>query len=100
MDLIAQGIITDNFIEPSFDLLETFNSYWSMVMPLGARTSMAHPFPRLQTDGFWHRMTKRKYVPDHDYNVTSMTRLREIYAGAIKSKDRCLENHAAFVALP
>jgi hypothetical protein len=29
-----------------------------------------------------------------------MTRLREIYAGAIKSKDRCLENHAAFVALP
>ena len=24
MDLIAQGIITENFIEPSLDLLETF----------------------------------------------------------------------------
>jgi putative restriction endonuclease len=26
MDLIAQGAITENFIEPSFELVETFNS--------------------------------------------------------------------------
>ena len=56
MDLIAQGIITRNFIEPSLDLLETFNMYWSLVMPVGSKTTMAHPFPRLQTDGFWHRI--------------------------------------------
>jgi len=27
MDLIAQGSITENFIEPSFELLDTFNTY-------------------------------------------------------------------------
>ena len=52
MDLIAQGQINSNFNAPSFDLLITFNGYWSSVMPIGARTSMAYPFSRLKTDGF------------------------------------------------
>ncbi|MDH4207105.1 MAG: hypothetical protein OEV45_16415 [Desulfobacteraceae bacterium] len=54
MDLIAQGSITQNFIEPSFELLDTFNTYWNSIMPLGSKTSMAYPFPKLKTDGFWH----------------------------------------------
>ena len=58
MDLIAQGLITQNFIEPSFELLDTFNTYWKSVMPLGSKTSMAYPFPRLKTDGFWHLNSK------------------------------------------
>jgi len=82
MDLIAQGIIIENFIGPSFDLLETFNTYWALVMPVGSKTTMAHPFPRLQTDGFWHRVTKPGYDSDTDYNVKSMPKLREIYSGA------------------
>ncbi len=41
-----------------------------------------HPFPRLQTDGFWHRVTKPGYNPDKDYNVTSISKLNEIDAGA------------------
>jgi len=45
MDLIAQGQITRNFIEPSLELLQTFNGYWSAVMPPGSKTSMAYPFP-------------------------------------------------------
>jgi putative restriction endonuclease len=28
MDLIAQGQITENFIEPSFELVDTWNGYW------------------------------------------------------------------------
>jgi len=40
MDLIAQGLITQNFIEPSFELLDTFNTYWNSIMPLGSKTSM------------------------------------------------------------
>jgi len=28
MDLIAQGSITQNFIEPSFELLDTFNRHF------------------------------------------------------------------------
>jgi putative restriction endonuclease len=82
MDLIAEGQITRNLIEPSFDLVDTFNGYWSAVMPPGSKTSMAYPFPRLQTDGFWHLIPN----PGHEIRYTdgfrSMIRLREICAGA------------------
>ena len=44
MDLIEQGVIIENFIAPSLDLVETFNKYISMVLPIGWKTSMAHPF--------------------------------------------------------
>jgi hypothetical protein len=36
-DLIGQGQITTNFT-PSFDLPDTFNGYWSAVMPTGTKT--------------------------------------------------------------
>ena len=47
MDLIVQGQIVENFIEPSFELVDTWNGYWNAVMPIGHRSTMAHPFPRL-----------------------------------------------------
>jgi putative restriction endonuclease len=40
MNLIAQGIITRNFVEPSLDLLEAFNMYWVFVMPVGSKTTL------------------------------------------------------------
>ena len=33
MDLIAQGQITSNFIEPSFELAQTWNNYYVSIMP-------------------------------------------------------------------
>ena len=41
LDLIAEGQITKNFIEPSFELAETFAGYWQRVMPLGSTGNMA-----------------------------------------------------------
>ena len=41
MDLIAQGLITNNFIEPSFELVDTWNGYWSAAMPIGHRSTVA-----------------------------------------------------------
>ena len=82
MDLIAQGQITSNFIEPSLDLVETWNTYYTSIMPLGSKTSMAYPFSRLKTDGFWHRLPKPGYDPETEYNIKSMNRLREVYYGA------------------
>jgi len=82
MDLISQGLITSNFIEPSFELVDTWNAYWSAVMPIGQRSTMAHPFPRLKSDGFWHRVANPGYDSDKDYNVTSMAKCRKIYTGA------------------
>ena len=51
-------------------------------MPPGSTTSMAYPFSRLKTDGFWQRMPKPGYDPDVEYNVKSMAHLREMYIGA------------------
>jgi hypothetical protein len=45
MDLIAQGQITENFIEPSFELVDTWNGYWNAIMPIGKSIRMAYPFP-------------------------------------------------------
>jgi putative restriction endonuclease len=82
MDLIAQGQITENFVEPSFELVDTFNNYWSRVMPPGSSTSMAYPFSRLKGDGFWHRVTKPGFDAEIEYSVKSMRRFRQIYLGA------------------
>ena len=35
LDLVAEGAIQKNFAAPSMDLVETFNGYWSGVMPSG-----------------------------------------------------------------
>lgn len=69
-------------MEPSFELVDTFNGYWNAVMPPGSSTSMAYPFPRLKTDGFWQRIANPGFDNETEYNVSSMARLREIYAGA------------------
>ena len=82
MDLIAQGEIAENFIVPSYELVDTFNSYISVVMPPGYKTSMAYPFPRLKTDGFWHLVPKLGYESQINIDFSSMTRLREVCAGA------------------
>jgi putative restriction endonuclease len=44
IDLMAQGRITQNLIEPSYELVDTFNTYWASIMPSGSATSMAYPF--------------------------------------------------------
>ena len=87
MDLIAQGRITENFIEPSLDLVETWNDYYSGIMPPGSSTSMAYPFSRLKTDGLWERLPKPGYDPETEYNIKSMNRLREHYYGARMDKE-------------
>jgi putative restriction endonuclease len=82
MDLIAQGVIDENFIEPSFELVDTFNGYYAGIMPVGSKTSMAYPFPRLKTEGFWWLIPNPGYEHRIDMEFSSMTRLREVCAGA------------------
>jgi len=82
MDIIVQGQITENFIEPSLELVETFNLYWAGIMPAGTRGNMAYPFPRLKSDGFWHLVPNPGFETKIDMEFSSMTRLREVCAGA------------------
>ena len=43
---------------------------------------MAYPYPRLKTDGFWHLIQNPGYENQININLSSMTKLREVYAGA------------------
>lgn len=82
MDLIAQGQITENFIAPSFELVDTFNRYWQAVMPPGKTTSMAYPFFYLQSDGFWHLVPRPGRVPPLRPRAPSMVWIRKNLSGA------------------
>ena len=41
LDAIASSVVTRNFIEPSFELAETFAGYWSLVMPPATSGSLS-----------------------------------------------------------
>jgi putative restriction endonuclease len=82
MDLIAQGRITENLVEPSYELVDTFNMYWAAIMPPGSTTSMAYPFPRLKTEGFWHLVPNPGFEAKIYMDFSSMSRLRQVCAGA------------------
>ena len=79
MDIITQGWVIGNFIEPSFELGDTCNEYWNAVMHIGHQSTIAHPFPRLQSDGFWHRIANPGCNAKTNYNISSMAKLRQIY---------------------
>jgi putative restriction endonuclease len=87
MDLIAQGAITHNLIKPSFELVEMFNGYWNSIMPLGSKMSMAYAYPRLKTDGFWQLIPNPGFESQININFSSMTKLREVCAGARMDED-------------
>jgi putative restriction endonuclease len=82
MDQIAQASITNNFIEPSFELVDTFNTYWNSIMPLVSKTSMAYPFYHMRTEPFWKLIPNEGYKDQAGLTVSSMVKLREIYSGA------------------
>jgi putative restriction endonuclease len=82
MDLIAQGAITQNFIEPSFELVDTFNGYWNSIMPVGSKGIMSYPFYHMRTEPFWKLIPNEGYTDQAGMTISSMVKLREIYSGA------------------
>lgn len=87
IDHISSGRITSNFIEPSFELLETFGQYISLLPDLNRHASMSYPFYHLYTSGFWELVPQPGQNHRKGLSISSMKRLREIYLGARISKD-------------
>ncbi|MBE9186214.1 HNH endonuclease [Microcoleus sp. LEGE 07076] len=55
IDLIAQGIINENQIYVSDNLLKTFEKYWNVLVASDLwEKGLYYPFIRMKTDGFWH----------------------------------------------
>ncbi len=82
LDQIASSNITKNFIEPSLNLIETFNNYWSLIMPIGSTASMSYPFYHLETSSFWHLVSKHDEKHQSGRTVSSVKRLLELYQSA------------------
>lgn len=82
LDLVAQGRIVQNFIEPTFELAETFNGYWQQVMPLGTTGNMAYPFFHMDSEPFWILVSRPEVNPPAGKVVSSMKKIRELYLGA------------------
>jgi len=67
LDLVARSVITTPFIDVTANLIELndlFNLYWRRVMPIGQTSSIAFPFPRLNSEPFW------ELVPQPDCTIT------------------------------
>ncbi|MEI6206333.1 MAG: HNH endonuclease [Desulfuromonadales bacterium] len=67
LDLVARSVLTTPFIDVTGNLIELndlFNLYWRRVMPIGQTSSIAFPFPRLNSEPFW------ELVPQPDCTIT------------------------------
>jgi putative restriction endonuclease len=53
IDLISQGIITENKIFVSEDLINAFNNYWKLLKS-EYKGGLHYPFFHLISEGFWH----------------------------------------------
>lgn len=59
LDLFELNKIDSNFVEITEDLLDLFDKYWLEVLPLTRPSTLAMPFVRMESEGFW-RLVKRK----------------------------------------
>lgn len=82
LDQVASGLITRNFIEPSFELAETFQGYINSLPPTGRQASMSYPFYHLESAKFWEMVPRPDHVHQPGRSVRSVKQLRTIYLGA------------------
>ncbi len=61
IDLIARGIIINNQIIVSDELIDTFDKYWNVIGTKTRKGGLHYPFYHLQNEGFWHIVFKCDY---------------------------------------
>jgi putative restriction endonuclease len=84
LDLFAQGHIQTNFIELTPDLSDLFTLYWSCIIPLRQKSSVAFPFFHLKSEGFWHLVPVpgKEQVLASTKSISTVGQLRDITLGA------------------
>ncbi|MFN6559952.1 MAG: HNH endonuclease [Nostoc sp. ChiSLP01] len=61
IDLITRGVINDNQIPVSEELIQTFERYWSILGSKSYKGGLHYPFFHLQSEGFWHLVFKPEF---------------------------------------
>lgn len=74
IDLMTQGIIGENQIPVSDELISTFDRYWEAIGTKTRRGGLHYPFFHLQNERFWHIV----FRPDYDnLRTTTINKLKQ-----------------------
>jgi len=79
IDLITQGLITNNQIAVSEQLIDTFNKHWD-ILSSGAyqgKNNLHLPFFYLQSEGFWHIESKNNSLKGVPSSVKKLKKVVE-----------------------
>lgn len=95
IDLFEQGLITNNRIEPSPQIVESFLKYWHLVSLEKPRIFL--PFFHLKSDKFWHLHAKagNEKLLAMTKQMNSMTHLASVVEFASLDEDLFLLLHRA-----
>lgn len=93
IDLIEQGTIIENEIEPSPQLVESFLKYWNLLSVEKPRIFL--PFYHLKSDKFWHLQPKsgQENLLATIHQFKSMSQLASVVAFASLDEDLFLLLH-------
>jgi putative restriction endonuclease len=72
IDLIAQGLIKENKILVSDNLIEIFDKYWSALGKSAYKGGLTYPFFHLKNDGFWHLEFQRGFEGSRPRTVNQL----------------------------
>jgi putative restriction endonuclease len=82
LDLFELGEINSNLIEITEDLLDLFDRYWVRALPFMKPSTLAMPFVRMESDGFWHVARRKEGESLFGRPERSVAQLRERVFGA------------------
>jgi putative restriction endonuclease len=82
LDLFELNKFDANLIEIIEDLLDLFDKYWLEVLPFRRPSTLAMPFVRMESEGFWHLVKRKEGESLFGGPERSVTRLRERVFGA------------------
>lgn len=82
LDLFELNKIDSNFIEITEDLLDLFDKYWLEVLPVTRPSTLAMPFVRMESEGFWHLARHKEGESLFGRPERSVAQLRERVFGA------------------
>ena len=82
LDLFALNKIDSNLIEITEDLLDLFDKYWMEVLPFRRPSTLAMPFVRMESEGFWHLARHKEGESLLGRPERSVAQLRERAFGA------------------
>jgi putative restriction endonuclease len=91
LDLFELNKIDSSFIEITEDLLDLFDKYWMEALPFTRPSTLAMPFVRMESEGFWHLVKRKEGESLFGRPERSVAQLRERAFGA--RLDKALYEH-------